>query len=313
MQRSTLLTVAGILIIICSCLALIAALFMAFFVWFDYFVPSHLGSVSGISEAFYVEISIIFFEFYAFVLGVLSAINIFKLKSFNLSVVGSSTLLIAGLLFFGKLAYSYIPHVAAIFQNPWSPIIFTGFWSPISQPWFGFSIIILASVSMILLASKKKEFVINKNNLLTALEAFLISVILISALFAILSIIPYEEAAESALIQSAGFPSLAAYSPIATMIVNICAFVFSTLAGLLLFTRKRFSASIVLIVLTLITAISLSFIFTLIYPWIGSFVKGLVTESPIIILSAIALALALIGRRSRNQVTTKSIDAQISV
>ena len=298
MQRSTLLKIAGILIIVTSCLALVASLFMALFIWFDYFVPSHLGSVSGISEAFYVELSITIFELSAFVLGLLSAVNTFKLKRFSLSALGASILLIAGLLFFAKFFYNYLPHVGAIFHNFWSPIIFTSFWSPISQPWFGLTIIIFASIGIILLASRRKEFTIKENNPLVTLEAFLVLASITSALFAIFSIVPYEQAAESARIQHSAFPNRAAYYPLATMIVSISTLIFSTLAGLLLFMKRRFYASVALIVLSLITALSLPFIFMYIYPWIGSFVKGLVTESPIIVLSAIALVLALLGQRN---------------
>ena len=100
MQKSTLLKVAGILIIISSCLALVATLFMALFTWFEYFVPAHLGSVRVITEPFYVVISIIIFELYTFFLGLLSAVNISNRRKFSLSLLGATFLLIAGLLFF---------------------------------------------------------------------------------------------------------------------------------------------------------------------------------------------------------------------
>lgn len=290
MQRSTLLKIAGILIIIESCLALIAALFMALFIWFDYFVPSHLGSVSVITEAFYVEISIIIFELFAFVLGLLSALNTFKLRKFSISALGASFLLIAGLLFFATFLNNYLPHVGTIFTNPWSPIIFTSFWSPISQPWLGLPIVIFASISIIFLVSKKKEFSSKGINPLVALEAILILCLITSASFAIFSIVPYE--------QSAGQYAKASSYALSTLIVSIFTLIFSTLAGLLLFMKRRFYVSVALIVLSLITALSLPFIFMSIYPWIGSFFKGLVTESPVIVLSAIALVLALLGHKN---------------
>jgi hypothetical protein len=289
MQRSTLLTVAGILIVISSCLALVASLFMGLFIWADYFHPSHLGSVRAIREAFYVEVSITIFELSAFVLGLLSAVNIFKSKKFSLSALGASFLIISGLLFFAKFLYNYLPHVEAIFQS---------FWSPIPQPYFGLPIIILASISIILLVSRRKEFDDKEINPLAALEAILILCSITSASFAIFSIVPYEQVAESARIQHSAFPNHDAYSLLATMIVSICSFIFSTLAGLLLFKKSRFYASVGLIVLSLITALSLPFIFMSIYPWIGSFFKGLVTESPLIALLAIALILALLGQRN---------------
>lgn len=218
MQRSTLLTVAGILIIIGSCLALVASLFSGLFIWAEYFNPSHLGSVRGISEAFYVEVSITIFELSALVLGLLSAVNIFKLKRFSLSALGASFLLIAGLLFFAKFLYNYLPHVEAIF---------TSFWSPIPQPWFGLPIIILASISIILLVSRRKEFDSKEINPLVTLEAILVLVSIISALSAIFSIVDYEQVLESSRIQQRGFPSHTAYSLLATMIVSICTLIFN--------------------------------------------------------------------------------------
>ena len=78
MQKNTRLRTAGTLLVVSSSLALAAALFMAFFTWGEYFVPSHLGSVRVITEAFYVVISIIIVELFAFVLGLYSAVNSFR-------------------------------------------------------------------------------------------------------------------------------------------------------------------------------------------------------------------------------------------
>jgi hypothetical protein len=282
MQRSTSLIVTGIIIIVASCLALVAALSMALFLWFEYFIPSHLGSVRGVMEAFYVELSITIFELSAFILGIYSAVNTFKSKKFSLSVMGTSFLLIAGFLLYAKYLYNYLPHVEAVFTSFWSPII--------PQPWFGLPIIILASISLILLVSKKKEFDNVEIIRLETLKAILFLCSITSASFAIFSIIPYEQA-------NGQF----AYTyPVETMIVNLLISIFTSIA-LALLTKKKFFGlvSIAFTVLSLVLALSLPFIFMTIYPWIGEFYKGFMTESPVIVLSAVALALALLGKRGK--------------
>jgi hypothetical protein len=285
------LTVTGIVIVICSCLALVAALSMALFLWFEYLMPSHLGSVRGITEAFYVELSLTVFELCAFVLGLLSAVNIFKLKRFSLSALGTSFLLIAGLLFFVKYLYDNLPHVELIFYSPWSPIT--------PQPWFGIPVIILASISLILLVSKKKEFTHMESYSIVTLKALLVLTSVISVLFILFSFVPYSQAAESARIQHTAFPNHTAYYSLATMIISICTFIFATLSGILLTKKNSFYAPIILMIISLLTALSVPFIFMTIYPWIGEFYKGLMTESPVIVLSAVALALALLGQRGK--------------
>jgi hypothetical protein len=284
MQRSTLLTVTGIIIIVASCLALVAALSMALFLWFEYLIPSHLGSVRGVMEAFYIELSITIFELSAFIVGIYSAVNTFKSKKFSLSVMGTSFLLIAGFLLYAKYLYNYLPHVEAVFTSFWSPII--------PQPWFGLPIIIIASISLILLVSRRKEF----NNIeikpLEALKAVLILCSITSASFALLSLVPYEQA-----------QGHFAYTyPVDTMIVNFFIVIFTSVAATLVIKKKCLILSIPFTILSLVSALSLPFLFLSNYPWIGEFYKGLMTESPVIVLSAVALALAVVGQRTRKQV-----------
>jgi hypothetical protein len=294
MQRSTPLAVAGFLIIISSCLALAATLPMALFTWSEYFVPSHLGSVRWITEVFYIVTSIIIFEISAFVLGLNSAFNIFKAKKFGLAILGVTFLIIAGLLFFTNIPLNAIPQVESFFG---SYSVNLGL-LPIYQLFCGLPMIILASIGTILLVLKRIKFDNKEINPSIALKALLVLCSVTTAFFVIVSSVPYE--------QSMG--EFASNYPLANMIVNTFVFIFSTLTGLLLFNKRYVHTSVALIILSLITAISLPFIFVAIYPWIGSFVKGFVTESPIIILLAVALALALLGQRNRNQVTAKSID-----
>jgi hypothetical protein len=298
MQRSTPLVIAGILLIVGSCLALVATLFIAFFTWLEYFVPSHYGSVRVITEPFYVELAIIVFELSAFVLGLLSAVNSLKRRKFSLSILGATFLLISGLFFFTNLLFLFL-------NSMWLPVEsfgFEGLWS-ILQQYCGLPIIILASVSVVLLVSRKKEFKSTESNSSVTLEAILILSAISSASFAVFSIVPYEQAA-------GGFAS---DHGVATLIISICTFVFASLAALLSRKKKYFPVSIALMVLSLLSALSLSFIFMYIFPWIGSFVKGLVTESPIILLSVIALVLALLERKKSNQAITKSRDTLVNV
>ncbi len=282
MQRSTLLIISGILIAVGSCLVLVATLFVAFFTWAEYFVPSHYGSVRGITEPFYVEIAIIIFELSAFALGLFSALNTLKGRKFSLSILGATFLLIAGLLFFTDLVLNVLPHVETFgYYTGWS----------ILQQYLGLPIIVLASITIILLVSRKEEFNSKENNPLVTLKVILILCSIISASFAFFSIVPLE--------QGAGL--FGGNYPLSTLIVSICTLVFASSAGVLLIKKKYFLVSILLMVLSLLSALSLSFIFMYIFPWIGSFVKGLVTESPIIILSAVALVLAAYSRaRTKN-------------
>lgn len=280
MQNSSRLGIAGILTAVGSCVALAATLLMALLTWMEYFVPSRYGSVRVITEPFYVAIAIIIFELSAFVLGLLSASNTLKRRKFSLSLLGTTFLLIAGLLFFTNLIFNVLPYVETL-----------GVYIAALQPYCGLPLIILASISIILLVSRKKEFKSKETNPLVTLEAILILCSIISASFALFSIVPLEQLAGQ----------FASNYAISTLIVSTCTFLFATLAGVLLRKKKNFYAIIALTVLSLLSALSLSFIFMFIYPWIGSFFKGLVTGSPIIILSTIALVLEFLTAFYQNR------------
>lgn len=205
---------------------------------------------------FYVEIAIIIFELSTFVLGLLSALNTFKRRKFRVSTLGAPFLLIAGLLFFTDLVLNVIPHVETFGS-------YTG-WS-ILQQYCGLPIIILASISIILLVSRKKEFNSKESNPLVTLKAILILCSIISAYFAFFSIVPLE--------QGAGL--FGGNYPLSALIVSICTFVFASLAGILLPKKKKLPCINYVNGFSLLSALSLSFIFVFIFPWIGSFVKGL--------------------------------------
>jgi hypothetical protein len=243
-----------------------------------------------ITEPFYVVISIIIFELFASVLGLISAVNTFKVKKFSLSLLGATFLLIAGLLFFTNILFELLPHVESFFGAYSS----NGGLLPIYQLFVGLPMLVLASVSIILLVSRRTEFNSQEIGPLLALKVILVLCLIISVFFAISSIVPYLQAISQ-------FNERASSYPFYNIIVNMSVFTFTSIALILLIRGKYLLMPIALIVLSLITALSLPFIFTMIFPWIGSFVKGFVTESAIIILSVVALALALIGQRNRNQ------------
>jgi hypothetical protein len=278
MQKSPLLATSGFLIAVGSCIALAGGLVIALFTWIQYFVPGHMGSVSGIDEPFYVQVAIIIFEISAFVLARFSSSNTWNGKKFSLSTFGATFLLVAGLLFFANLILNVIPHVAPLY-----------IFAPFLQLYCGLPIIILASISIILIVSKNKEFNSKDINPLVALEAILILCSIISASFAFFSIVSLERM---------GIQFASNYA-LSTLIVSVCSFFSTALAGVLLLTKKNIYVIIALTVLSLLSALSLSFIFMFIYPWIGTFFKGLVTGSPIVMLSATALVLEFLAAKKR--------------
>ena len=273
MQNSSRLGLAGVLTAAGSCIALVATILTAFFTWMEYFVPYHYG-VRIITESFYVATAIIIFELSAFVLGLLSASNTFNRRKFSSSILGATFLIIAGLLLFTNSLFNALPYVETLGANAgW---IF-------SELYCGIPIIILASTSLTLIASRKTEFNNKETNPQTTLKTILILTATISAAFALFSIIPLK--------QSLG--EFASNYPLATIIVSSCTFILATSAGALLLKKKSLHALIALTILSLTLALSLPFIFMSIFPWIGSFVKGIVTASPIIVLSVTALILEI--------------------
>ena len=297
MQRSTQLKIATIGLVVGSCLVLVASCFMAFFTWAEYFVPSHLGSVRGITEPFYVVVSIVIFEMSASVLGFLSASNIRSRGKLNVSILGATFLLIAGLLFFNDLLINALPHIE-------SPSIM-GLWSCL-QTFFGIPVIVISSTSLVLLVLRRKEFTIKEINPLFTLKVVLILCSIISLCFAFFSIVPYFQAIRFN-------NELASSYPRYNIIVNSSIFVFASIALTLVIKKKYHFVTIALTAISLLLALTMPFIFNTIFPWIGSVVKGFVTESPVIILSITALAFAVFGQIEINKLTSKSLNTQVKV
>ena len=148
MQRTTL---SGIAIAIGSSLIPVAILFMVTFGLGDYFVVYTYGSIRLIDSDFYILVGIITFEIVAFVFGMVSAIQSFRRKTYNLSIVGSAFVLTAGILFF-------IP----FFVRLVSPILMQFYvyvWWSIIQTFCGIPMIILSSISLLFFVARKKETV----------------------------------------------------------------------------------------------------------------------------------------------------------
>jgi len=102
--------------------------------------------------------------------------------------------------------------------------------------------------------------------------------------------------------------------------VSICAFAFALPAGILLLMKKFTRVSIALTFIVLLFGLSLPIILAfmgivgiLYTDWITGVISGLLGSWYIIVLSALALVLAFLGHRNRNQVTPKSIDTQVNV
>ncbi len=279
MQRSTLLTVGAIVLVVGSCLALAAAPFMAYFTYVEYFVPYHFGT-RVIDAPFYVRVVIAVFELSAFFLGIITAVQTVRQKSFWLSLSGATFLLVTGLLFFANYVINALPFIESFSDYNTGLLNF--------QQYSGLSIITLSSISIILLVFRRKSFE-SKGNLLVTSGVAMILVSIISALFALFSYNSYKEA----------FGEFLGNYPFSILVVSICTFVFAVPAGIFLLTKKCGKLSITLTVLSLLSALSLPFIFVVIYPWIGSFGKGLVGESPVILLSALALVLAVYSRKRK--------------
>ena len=277
MQRSPLLIISAIILVVCSCLALAAAPFMAYFTYVEYFVPYHFGT-RVIDAPFYVRVAIAFFELSAFFLGIITAVQTVRQKSFWLSLSGATFLLVTGLLFFANYVINALPFIESFSDYNTRLINF--------QQYSGLSIITLSSISIILLVFRRKSFE-SKGNLLVTSGVAMILTSIISALFAVFSYNSYKEA----------FGQFLGNYPFSILIVSICTSVSALLAGIFLLMKKCGELSITLMVLSLLSALSLPFIFVAIYPWVGTFGKGLVSESPVIVLSAVALVLAVYSRR----------------
>jgi hypothetical protein len=145
-QRSTPLTIAWIAIAIGSCLALIASTMLFSFLWGQYFTVYHFG-IRNIDSLYYLLLFLIAFEVIGFFGGAVSAYFTLKGKQFVISVFGTTFLLLSGILFFANYLI--------IFPGYLKEITVYVLWS-ILQGFVGLPIIVLASIGLIFLISKKR-------------------------------------------------------------------------------------------------------------------------------------------------------------
>lgn len=147
MQRST---ISGITIAISSCLIIIAISFMVYFGLGNYFFIYQHG-IRVIDRDFYVLVGMIAFELTAFVFGLVSAIQALRKKTYKLSIVGASFILIAGILFF-------IPFFVRLL-NPFLMQFCVYVWWSTIEMFCGIPMIILSSIGLFLIVLRKKESV----------------------------------------------------------------------------------------------------------------------------------------------------------
>lgn len=295
MQRSNPSKVAGILILVGSCLALISSMFLYATLQIEYFVPYH--GLRGIDLEFYVWTGIIIFEISAFALGLVSSLYTLKRKTFVIPLLGAGCLFVAGTLFFFKqFVRIFFPHIPGFnFYVLWN--IYEGF--------FAFPLIFLSTLSLIFLFFSKKGIqVIKRSTLLQIAGALMIFCSVEAVFFGLISYSPYYRTA----LDDIGF-----LTPIYSWTLSICSAFFAMAAGITLLFKKHTPLSIGFISITLISGLLLAILFPFtIYILVLAPLWGLLFELPTIIFSAVALALALLGQRKYNQPTTKSVDTLVN-
>ena len=278
MQRSTQLKTSAILIAIGSCLALIVSLFTFYSLQLDF----PLGW--RFSADFIARIVIIAFGFSAFVLGLISARKVLNAKRFTVSIIGATLVLLAGSIFFIRM----IAPISTMMTYPYS------WWTTIIE-YVVFPLILCAALGLILLVSKRREFDFTESTLLSASGALMILCSITAALLGVISYASYQEA----FTHPYGIFQLPAF----TMMISVLALVCGLPTGILLLKKKLTTMAIILTVLVIVLGLSLPFYIKYIgysNGWQGAFVLGFAFESSTIVLSAVALALALLGAKKSN-------------
>ncbi len=277
MQRSPQLAAAGILIAIGSCLALIVSLFVFFSLQLDFPFGWRF------SADYLARISIGIFGFFAFVWGLITFKQMFNRKKFVFSVLGATLVLLVGSIFFIRMIVSTTTRLD--YPQTW--------WTTLIE-YVIFPLVVCASISLVLLISRRREFECTKSTLLTASGALMILCSITAALLGVISYASYQEAFTH--------PYSIFQLPAYTMIISVLALVCGLPSGIL-FLKKKFTMAIILTVLVIVLGLSLPFYIKYIgYSswWQGAFVLGFAFQSSTIILSAIALTLAVAGQRTES-------------
>jgi hypothetical protein len=250
----------------------------------------HYG-IRVIDSPFFVRLSIIGFDLLASIFGLISAIQTVRGKGFKVSILGATFLVVAGLLFFA----SYLVNVFLPYLMDFSIVA----WWWLLQGFFGFPIVFLASLALIFIVLENRGIQsTKKNNLLIISGALMVLCSIEAVFFGFMSYSPSWTYPYETALNDHGY-----LTPIYSWILSTCIFVFAIAAGIMLLLRRYTRSAIALTVLVLFSGLSLSMIFTstiyyaLVWAWLG----GPLFEIPTIVLSSLALALAIQSLRQKNQ------------
>ncbi len=291
MQRSPLLKISTITMAIGSCFTLIASLFIILITQSDYTTVDRFGGVRVIDAPFFVRLGIIGFDLFAFIFGLISAIQTQRGKGFKVSILGAASVLVAGLLFFvGSFVNVFLPNLT---DFPF----FSWWW--LLQGFFGFPIVFVASLALIYIVLEKRGIQSSrKSNLLLISGGLMVLCSIEAVFFGFMSYSPSWTYSYQIALNDRGF--LAA---IYSWVLSACTFVFSIGAGILLLLRRCTRLAIALTLLVLFSGLLLSMTFTstiyyrLVWAWLG----GPLFEIPTIVLSSSALVLAIYSLRQKHQ------------
>ena len=287
MQKSPLLVIAAITLIIGSILTLVAGLFIIPFTYSDYFMPYHYGT-RVIDIPFFVRLSIIGFDLFASIFGLISAIQVIRGKGLKSSILAGTFLLIAGLLFFvSSLVHFLLPNLMDFTIIAW-------WW--LLQGFFGFPIVFVAALALVFITREKRSTQSTKrSNLLLIAGSLMVLCSIQAAFFAFMSYSPTWTYPYETALQDPGF-----LTPIYSWILSACTIILALGAGILLLLRRFTGLAITLTELTLLSSILLSavFISTIYYNLIWSWFGGPLFEYPTILLSSITLILAIYSRKT---------------
>jgi hypothetical protein len=269
MQRSTQLKIARIGLVAGSCLSLVATLMLVLVLAIQYIIPHSVGSyvvgISPIDTMFYVTIIASLIGFVSFVLGFNSIAK--KSSKSKKGSVAAVFVLFTGVLLF----VNYLP--TSIFGERWSILS----WN------FGLPMIVLASLYLTILVRKEETNLDEKGTHFLTSGSIMILCTFETILFLNL------------------FPSTLYF-----LALSICTIAIASTAGILMLIKK-FRVATALTVLTFLLGIALSVLFLAMFLQVppASWLIGLLYESPIIVLSGVALVFAVLGQRNVNKLKTK--------
>ncbi len=281
MQKNPQIALSAVFIAAASILTLIASLILLYFSQLDYARYSFGGECDS---DFLGRIIGIAFGFSASILGLISAKQILNQKKFLRCVLGAAFLMLAGSLF---LLHTY-PSM--------SSVAYSFAWRPILGNYFVLPIIICTLIGLLLLSLRMRKFDLRKDTLLTVSGAIMVLCITAAVLLGVIFYLSYDIALR--------IPHGSTHAPFYSTIITVCALALGLPAAILLLKKKFIPIALSFIVLVIVSALSLSFIFKFIgysYVWLNAFRDGLSHELPIILLSATALVFAIYAKKQQKK------------